>query len=148
VKQLKSFIIGSLFLTIPLSGFCQMNDNPDQAFSAAMQNKRPVLLYFSGSDWCLPCQKFSKTILTDSAFKKFADENLVIIEADFPQKSVLSKQQVLWNEKLAEEFNPNGIFPYVLLVLANKTVIASLEYVNFDAGHFIQEIRNTTTLPR
>lgn len=147
MKQLKSVIIGIIILVSSEFGFCQMNNSPDQIFSTALESKKPVLIYFSGSDWCLPCQKFSKTIFTDSSFKKYADENLVLIEADFPQKSILSKQQVVWNEKLAEEFNPNGIFPYLILVHADKTIITPLEYLNYDAAHFIQEIRNANTSP-
>jgi thiamine biosynthesis lipoprotein len=147
VKQLKSFILCFLVLTFPLFCFCQMNNNPDQAFSAAMESNRTVLLYFSGSDWCLPCQRFNKTIISDSSFKEYADGNLVVIEADFPQKSKLSKQQVSWNEKLAEEYNPNGIFPYLLLVHADKTVIASMEYLHYDPKHFIEEINAALKAP-
>ncbi len=147
VKQLKYIIIGFGLLLSSEFGLSQMNNSPDQIFSAAMEIRRPVLLYFSGSDWCVPCQKFSKTILADSVFRKFADENLVLVEVDFPQKSTLSKQQVTWNEKLAEEFNPNGVFPYLLLVRADKTIITPLEYLHFDAVHFIQEIKNATTSP-
>jgi thiol-disulfide isomerase/thioredoxin len=145
VKQFKYVIIGFLSLTFPLFCFCQMNNSPDQAFSAALESRKPVLLYFSGSDWCLPCQRFNKTIISDSSFKKYADANLVIIEADFPQKSSLTKQQVLWNEKLAEEFNPNGIFPYLLLVHADKTIITSLEYLHYDPQRFIEEINTAKT---
>ena len=148
MKQFKSVIIGLIILTSPQLCFCQMNSSPDQAFSAALESRKPVLLYFSGSDWCLPCQTFSKTIISDSSFKKYADGNLVMIEVDFPQKSSFTKQQVLWNEKLAEEFNPNGIFPYLLLVHADKTVIASLKYLHFDPQQFIEEINNAITLSR
>jgi thiol-disulfide isomerase/thioredoxin len=145
VKQIKSVIIGFFILTSPLFCFSQMNNNPDQAFSAAMESNKTVLLYFSGSDWCLPCQRFNKTIKSDSLFKKYADGNLILIEADFPQKTKLSRQQVLWNEKLAEEFNPNGIFPYLLLVHADKSIITSLEYLHYDPKNFIEEIKTAIT---
>lgn len=148
VKQIKSVIIGLFILTFPLFCFCQMNNNPDQAFSAAAESSKTVLLYFSGSDWCLPCQRINKTIIADSSFKIYADKNLVVIEADFPQKSKLSKQQVSWNEKLAEEYNPNGIFPYLLLVHADKTIITSLEYLHYDPKHFIEEINAALTISR
>lgn len=148
MKQIKSVIVGFFILSTPLFCFCQMNNSPDQAFSAALENGKPVLLYFSGSDWCLPCQRFNKTIISDSSFKKYAYGNLVVIEADFPQKSTLTKQQVLWNEKLAEEFDPNGIFPYLLLVHADKTIISSLEYLHYDPQQFIEEINKAITASR
>ena len=122
--------------------FCQLFDNPDRAFLAASQNNKPVLLIFSGSDWCLPCERLNREIITDSSFKNYASQKLILIEADFPQRTKLSKEQTVWNEKLAEEFNPEGIFPYLLLLKANKTVITSLEYIHYDPAHFIEEINS------
>ncbi len=84
--------------------------------------------------------------MSDSSFKKFASQTLVLVEADFPQRTKLSKEQTGWNEKLAEEFNPEGIFPYLLLLKPDKTVIRSLEYVHYDATHFIEQINNALIL--
>jgi thiamine biosynthesis lipoprotein len=146
VKLCRSVIFGFFFIGFPRICFGQEFNNPDQAFLVALQSKKSVLLIFSGSDWCLPCEKLNREIISDSAFKNFAAQNLVLIEADFPQKIKLSKEQVLWNEKLAEEFNPDGIFPYLLLLNADKTIITSLDYVRYDSVHFIEEINNAITL--
>ena len=148
VKQLKSFIFCFLVLTFPLFCFCQMNNNPDQAFSAARKVIEPCSCIFPVQTGACPVKGFNKTIISDSSFKKYADGNLVVIEADFPQKSKLSKQQVSWNEKLAEEYNPNGIFPYLLLVRADKTIITSLEYLHYDPKRFIEEINAALTASR
>lgn len=146
VKVCSLIVIGLTLLAFPQFCYCQVFSNPNQAFLAALQGKRPVLLIFSGSDWCLPCERLNRVILSDSAFENFAGQKLVLIEADFPQKTKLPQDQILWNEKLAEEFNPNGIFPYLLLLKADKTIIARLEYVHYDSAHFIEEIKNAITL--
>jgi thioredoxin-related protein len=145
VKFFRYVIFGIFFIISPRISFSQEYNNPDQAFLVALQSKKPVLLIFSGSDWCLPCEKLSREIISDSAFKNFATQNLVLIEADFPQKIKLSKEQILWNERLAEEFNPDGIFPYLLLLKADKSIISSLDYVHYDTAHFIEEIKNALT---
>jgi thiol-disulfide isomerase/thioredoxin len=145
VKIYRLFIFGIFLLASPRFCFSQEYNNPDQAFSVALQSKKPVLLIFSGSDWCLPCERLNREIISDSAFKNFAARNLVLIEADFPQKIKLSKEQILWNEKLAEEFNPDGNFPYLLLLKADKSVISSLDYIHYDSVHFIEEIKNALT---
>jgi len=31
-------------------------DNLDQASKKAIDTKKPILVYFSGSDWCRPCK--------------------------------------------------------------------------------------------
>ncbi|MCB0619170.1 MAG: thioredoxin family protein, partial [Saprospiraceae bacterium] len=47
---------------------------------------RPVLLVFSGSDWCGPCIRLQREVLTDPAFVQFAAEELLVVTADFPRK--------------------------------------------------------------
>ncbi len=138
------FIVTSTGLS--QTSFCQLFDNPDRAFLAASQSNKPLLLIFSGSDWCLPCERLNSEIISDSSFKKFASQKLILIEADFPQRTKLSREQILRNEKLAEEFNPEGIFPYLLLLKPDKTVITSLEYIHFDAAHFIEQLNNALIL--
>lgn len=142
MKFFRFVIFGIFFIISPRISFSQEYNNPDQAFSVALQSKKPVLLIFSGSDWCLPCEKLNREIISDSAFKNFATQNLILIEADFPQKIKLSKEQILWNESLAEEFNREGIFPYLLLLKADKSIISSLDYIHYDTVHFIEEIKN------
>jgi thiol-disulfide isomerase/thioredoxin len=146
VKLYRSIIFIALLTVLFQTGFCQLFDNPDQAFLAASQDNRPVLLIFSGSDWCLPCERLNREIISDSSFKNFANQRLILVEADFPQRTKLSKEQSVWNEKLAEEFNPEGIFPYLLLLKPDKTVITSLEYIHYDATHFIEQINNALTM--
>ena len=50
------------------------------------------LLIFSGSDWCLPCIRFERKVLQDTAFIAFGDKYLLIEKADFPQHKKLSKR--------------------------------------------------------
>ncbi len=77
------------------------------------------LLVFSGSDWCLPCINFDQSVLQSKSFRAFAELHLTIEIADFPQHKKLSKSEIEQNERLAEKYNSQGIFPHVLL-LDNK----------------------------
>src|SRR5882724_5285748 len=120
--------------------YTQPYNNAEQAFAYSMQKNLPVLLIFSGSDWCLPCKRIEKNILTDTVFKKYAQKELITFIADFPQKKKLSVSQKESNEKLADEFNPKGIFPLLLLVKPNRTIVASLEYENYSSGDFVKQI--------
>jgi thioredoxin-related protein len=137
-----SVIVVLIFLTGPQFSFCQSPINPDQAFLSAQQSNKHVLLIFSGSDWCQPCDRFNKTILSDSSFQYFAAHNLILINADFPQRIKLNADQIACNEKLAEAFNPDGIFPYLLLLNPDRSIITILDYLHYDPAHFIEEIKN------
>ncbi|MFI5152205.1 MAG: FAD:protein FMN transferase [Chitinophagales bacterium] len=116
--------------------------DPDKAFANAAELKKEVLIVFSGSDWCLPCIRLEKDILRDPDFMMFAENSLVILTADFPQKKKLPPGQITINEKLAEEYNPHGIFPLLVLVNPDKTVLTSLEYEHYNPQQFIKQIQN------
>jgi thiol-disulfide isomerase/thioredoxin len=100
-----------------------------------------VLLVFSGSDWCAPCIRFERTILSDPAFQSFADENLTIVKADFPQRKKLSDDQKKHNEALAEQYNPKGLFPHIVLLSGDHSVMATLTYSSQTPSQFISEIQ-------
>lgn len=79
--------------------------------------KLDTLLIFTGSDWCLPCMQLKKNILSDSLFIQFISHNVEFIQADFPQKKKLDAIEEVRNEKLAELYNPKGLFPYILVLI-------------------------------
>lgn len=87
---------------------------------------RPILLVFSGSDWCQPCIRFEKQVLKDSVFQHFAAANLELIKADFPQRKKLTPAQRQQNEQLAGQYNPEGEFPHIVLLRPDRTMLAAL----------------------
>lgn len=116
--------------------------NAKDAFSYSLQQHKALFLIFSGSDWCQPCMRFNKTILSDSAFVRFAREKLVILTADFPQRKKLSDKEVARNEDLASRYNPNGDFPRLVLLSPDQSVIGIVEYNNQSPRIFIDQISN------
>lgn len=92
--------------------------NFEEAQKQAETDGKLILLYFSGSDWCRPCMQLKLEIFETEAFKTFANENFILIQFDFPAKKAnqLSKEQRMYNEKMAEKYNPQGAFPDVIIV--------------------------------
>lgn len=109
-----------------LPALAQNPANSDELFAEATKLGKPVLLVFSGSDWCMPCIRLKKKVLEDSAFKRFTSEKLLIYTADFPQKKKLSQSQVADNELLASKFNTKGFFPHVVLLKPDQTILGTL----------------------
>lgn len=140
MQTVKKVFVAVVILFTSLTNYAQVHDNADRAFSIAKELQRPVLLIFSGTDWCQPCIRFKKTILSDSSFVQFASKNLVILEADFPQRKKLDAKTVARNEQLAERYNPNGIFPYILLLKPDLSVLKVVAYDNQTSRNFVQEI--------
>ena len=90
----------------------------DKAEEIAAKNNRPIILVFQGSDWCAPCIKLEKEIWNSEEFKIYAKDNFVLLKADFPRrkKNKLSKEQQEKNNQLAEKYNKQGHFPYVVVL--------------------------------
>ena len=49
------------------------------ALTQAASSKKPILLEFTGSDWCPPCMKLTKTVFEQPVFEDFAKENTRIV---------------------------------------------------------------------
>lgn len=98
----------------------------------AQQEKKDIMLIFSGSDWCLPCIKLKKEILTATTFENFAHDKLIIVNADFPKKKKNKAKQSLLvqgqNVNLAKKYNPEGYYPRVLILDTHGKVKADIGY--------------------
>jgi thioredoxin-related protein len=126
---MKALLISFLYLTsssVWLTNF-------DEAKDMAGKENKFILLNFSGSDWCAPCIKMKQEVFQNEAFMSIADEQLVLIRADFPRskKNQLSNEHKAHNEALAEEFNPLGKFPYTLLLDKNGKVLKEWDGYEF-----------------
>lgn len=133
---MKSKIIFSLsafiLLLMPFSYAQTFLHNIEKAKATASETAKPILMIFSGSDWCKPCIQLKEQVIASKAFTEFAEENLVLLEVDFPyrRKNRLPKEQQVHNEKLAEQYNPKGQFPKIVLVNADGGVITEVDYNN------------------
>lgn len=120
------------------------NGNFNEALQQAKTTHQQILINFSGSDWCGPCIRLRKEILESETFENYAKAHLILVRADFPRqkKNQLSSQQVKQNEALAEKYNPDGKFPYTLLVDEDGKVLKSWDgYPNESPEKFVEEIK-------
>jgi thioredoxin-related protein len=123
--------------------------NFSQAQKIAANKHQLILLNFSGSDWCGNCIRLRKEIFESENFVQFADSNLILVNADFPRnaKNQLSAEQTKLNDALADKYNPDGNFPYTLLLDANGRVLKTWNgFPDVDSMGFINELKNVCTL--
>jgi thioredoxin-related protein len=115
----------------------------DSAKAIASASHRPILMVFSGSDWCKPCILLRRELFESKAFETYAKGHLVLLELDFParSKNKLSEEQVKHNEALAEKFNPDGGFPLVLVINTDDTILGTFGYEkNRTPEDYIQQL--------
>jgi thiol-disulfide isomerase/thioredoxin len=118
------FVLFNLFVVF--IGQAQVLTDPVAAFAQAQATNRPVLLVFSGSDWCAPCIQLERQVLTDAAFLRYAKEHVVLLEADFPQRKKLPPPLVAAYEQLAETYNQEGSFPKLVVIGSDRKRVAAL----------------------
>ena len=120
-------ILPIIFLCFICMSFYKWQPNFETAKKVALEKHELILLNFSGSDWCGPCILLRKEIFESDVFSKMADTSLVMINADFPRnkKNQLDEKTSLQNDALADKYNPDGNFPFTLLLDANGKILKS-----------------------
>ena len=112
----------------------------DSIFRKATTEQKNIFMVFSGSDWCPNCIRFDKQVLENPDFQSFIKSNLFFLNADFPQRKKQPQALIAQNEALAEEYNPKGVFPTLLLISPNKKIIP-LSYHQETALQFIDKMK-------
>ena len=121
------------------SGAVWMTDY-DAALKLAKKENKHLLLNFTGSDWCIWCVRLKKEVFNMPAFKKYAGENLVLVELDFPKKKKQSKELKEQNETLAKKFGIRG-FPTCIILDSNGKKTGEIGYVPGGSDPFIAQLK-------
>jgi thiol:disulfide interchange protein len=111
----------------------------EAALERAQSSGRHVFLFFTGSDWCGWCIRLQKEILTTPEFASFAQDNLVLVELDFPQRKQQSEALKAQNAKLAKKYGIRG-YPTVIVLNSEGKVVGQLGYQAGGPGPFIAKL--------
>ncbi len=85
------------------------------AIAQAKKEKKMVLMDFTGSDWCGWCIKLNKEVFNTDEFAKYAADNLVLVELDFPSKKKQAPELKKANEALKDQYKATG-FPTIVVL--------------------------------
>ena len=98
-----------------------------KAVSISINEKKPIMLFFTGSDWCGWCMRLKKEVFNHEKFKIWSDDNIILVELDFPRRKKLEPNILNQNRELARIFGVSG-YPTCWLV---KPQILENNKVNF-----------------
>jgi len=105
-----------------------LTDLPKAQAQAKKENKL-VMLDFTGSDWCGWCIKLNKDVFSKPEFVKYAKENLVLVEVDFPRRKQQSDEQKKANQALQEKYKIEG-YPTIIVLNADGKKVGDLQYMD------------------
>lgn len=101
--------------------------NYDQALQMAARDRKPVILYFTGSDWCGWCKKMDQEVFSSPAFAEQVGHKFVFVEIDFPMNSKLPEEQARQNAQLKQRYGVTG-YPTVVIVDSKGNFIGETGY--------------------
>lgn len=103
--------------------------NVNKAMEISKKTKKPLLLFFTGSDWCGWCIRLQNEVLRTPEFAVWAKKNVVLVELDFPRRTVQSEEIKKQNSELQQSFGIQG-YPTVCFVNgSNKNGKINFEYL-------------------
>ena len=115
---MKKIIFLSLFALLSFSAFSQTDSyeaenegwlvDIDKAFAESQETGKPILANFTGSDWCGWCTRLTKSVFSKKEFQTWADDNVVLLELDFPKRKQLPQKYQQQNAQLRDAFSVRG----------------------------------------
>ena len=96
-----------------------------KAADISIKENKPMFLFFTGSDWCGWCIRLQKEVFKTPEFIKWAKDNVVLVELDFPRKNNQTEEIKSQNAQLQQQLQVRG-YPTVWFVSATKTAEAKI----------------------
>src|SRR5436305_5389360 len=109
------------------------------AQATAKAGNKMVLLDFTGSDWCGWCIRLRNEVFSKPEFEAYANENLVLVEVDFPHHKAQSAAEKKANFELAKRFHIQG-YPTIIVLNGDGKQIGHLSYQAGGPEPFIKEL--------
>jgi|TARA_B110000263_G_scaffold22331_1_gene17415 protein disulfide-isomerase len=149
---MKNFL-AVLLVAVSLNGFAQQKQlewhtDVSKAIKISMENEKPLFFFFTGSDWCGWCIKLQKEVFFKPEFEKWAQDNITLVELDFPKRKKLDASLQKQNDELRNMFAVRGyptgwlVIPEVLDKKINFKKLGKLGYVKGGPSAWIQVVEN------
>ena len=148
---MKRYII-VVFLIISVTTFAQEEKvnlkwltSIEKAQKVSKKSKKPILVFFTGSDWCTPCRKLEEDFFSTEEFIKKSD-NFILVIIDKPFRvDIISEKQMEYNNKIIAKYNPKKTFPKMLILNSKGKVLDKMSgysYYGETSNHFAFINRN------
>jgi protein disulfide-isomerase len=89
--------------------------NYNDALKVSQASSKPMVLFFTGSDWCSWCTKLEKEALETSDFINAVGDKLIFVKLDYPRKGNPDPALKAQNEELQKKFSIRG-YPTLIVI--------------------------------
>jgi thiol-disulfide isomerase/thioredoxin len=78
------------------------------ASEIAMRENKPLMLFFTGSDWCGWCIRLQNEVFRKPEFEAWANQNVISVELDFPRNKPQEENLKAQNQQLGQMLGVQG----------------------------------------
>ncbi|MBE37351.1 MAG: thioredoxin family protein [Flavobacteriales bacterium] len=116
------------FICFSIIGINLAQENSDwlieyeEVYQKSIQEGKPIMANFTGSDWCGWCKKLKKAVFDTKLFKDWAEKNVILFELDYPRRTPQNPEIQKQNRELQQTFRQfvRG-YPTVILFEIERT---------------------------
>ncbi|MBB3122750.1 thioredoxin-related protein [Mesoflavibacter sabulilitoris] len=97
----------------------------------ATSSKKPILVLFTGSDWCAPCKMLKEDFFDSNEFET-KSKQFVLLMIDIPRRTdIITEEQRKKNFEVVRKYNKEGSYPNLVALDDNLKVIGELSGYTF-----------------
>lgn len=137
---LKAFAVLAASLSFAAAG--EWSTDWEAAKAQAKKENKPILINFTGTDWCGWCIRLEKEVFSKKEFKDYAKDNLVLMEVDFPRKKKQTDEVKAQNKKLDKEFGIEGYPTIYLLDSEGKKISDDIGYREGGPEKYVEHLKS------
>lgn len=108
----------------------------NKAAKLSEKSKKPLLMFFTGSDWCGWCIRLQKEVLKTPEFAKWAKDNVILVELDFPRRTPQTDDIKKQNFELQQFFGVRG-YPTVWFANATKDKTGKVSFAQLGSTGYV-----------
>lgn len=144
-----TFLLVFILMTMSCMAAKDTNDdiwseNFEEVLRESKISNKPILINFTGSDWCRWCIILHKEVFDQPAFIDYAKNDLILFKADFPRRIKQSDELKKQNQELLEKYQIQG-FPTILLIDHELNVIGRTGYREGGEIQYIEHLKEYIT---
>ena len=107
----------------------------------AKEEGKPILMDFTGSDWCGWCIKLKKEVFSKPDFIDYANEHLILMTVDFPNRKQQEESLKDQNNTLLDIYGVKA-FPTIILVDAEGKVLGETGYRRGGPESYVEHLKS------
>ena len=124
---------------VEVKGELAWQTNYQSALSQAKSSGKPIVLFFTGSDWCGWCRKLEEEALNTPEFNQLAGDKFIFVLLDFPMNKPTDPKIVEQNKQLQQRYNIKG-YPTLIILDKDGQQIGSTGYRAGGAKSFAEHL--------